>query len=128
MPVKFTTTSRRKDLRDPESQMLYYANAKSIGKADREVISKIIADISTMSVVDTDASISAFLKVVPEQLANGMIVELGDFGSFRLSLSSEASETPEDVTAEKITGARVIFTPGRRFKEVLNNIRYQKEE
>lgn len=22
---------------------------------------------------------------------------------------------------------RVIFTPGRRFKEMLNNIRYQKE-
>ena len=81
---------------------------------------------SVVSSVDTAAVLEAFLNVVPDQLADGRIVELGDFGSFRLSVSSEGTEKPEDFTARHITDVRVIFTPGKRFKGVLNNSEFQK--
>jgi len=71
--------------------------------------------------------LEAFLQVVPEKLAEGNIVELGDCGTFRVSVSSDGQENAEDVTARHITDVRVIFTPGKRFAQVLDDVQFQKE-
>ena len=125
MPVKFNVTPR-KDPRDQNSQPKYYATAKSSGRADTNAIARSINSISTVSSVDTAAVLEAFLTVVPDELADGKIVELGDFGTFRVSVSSEGSELAEHVTARSITDVRVLFLPGKRFKQVLNTTEFQK--
>jgi HU domain fused to wHTH, Ig, or Glycine-rich motif len=43
-------------------------------------------------------------RVIPEELAKGNIVELGDFGSFWLRASSEGAETAEEVRSSQISG------------------------
>lgn len=126
MPVKFTVNPK-KDPRDQNSQPKFYAIAKSSGRSDTHAIAKSINSMSTVSSVDTAAVLEAFLTVVPEKLAEGNIVELGDFGSFRVSLSSEGAAVAEEVTARSITDTRVIFTPGKRFKQVLDTVEFQKE-
>jgi predicted histone-like DNA-binding protein len=126
MPIKFSITPR-KDPRNQESAPKYYATVKSDGRADTNLIARSINSISTVSSVDTAAVLEAFLTVVPEKLAEGRIVELGDFGTFRISVSSEGSEFEGQVTARNITDTRVIFTPGKRFKQVLDTIEFQKE-
>ncbi len=65
--------------------------------------------------------------VVPDQLAEGKIVELGDFGTFRVGISSEGADLAEGVTARSITDVRVLFTPGKRFKQALDTAEFQKE-
>jgi len=83
MTVKFTVVPR-KDPRDPDSQPKFYAMLKSVGRADKDRISALIARMSSMSSTDTIGMLEAFLNVVPDELAEGRIVELGDFGTFRL--------------------------------------------
>jgi len=126
MPVKFSVSQRR-DPRDQTSQPKYYATIKSSGRADTNAIARSINDMSTVSSVDTRAVLEAFLHVVPDKLAEGNIVELGDFGTFRVSVSSAGEEHAEDVSARNITDVRVIFTPGRRFVQVLSTVQFQKE-
>ena len=126
MTVKFTVVPR-KDPRDQNSTPKYYATAKSDGRTDTNGLAKQIARMSTISTADTMAMLEAFLTVVPDQLADGKIVELGEFGTFRVSISSEGAAAAEAVTAASITEARVIFTPGKRFKDVLTTLTYQKE-
>ncbi len=126
MTVKFTVVPR-KDPRDQNSTPKYYATAKSDGRADTNSLAKQIARMSTVSTADTMGMLEAFLTVVPDQLADGKIVELGEFGTFRISISSEGSENADEVTASSVTDARVIFTPGKRFKDVLATLTYQKE-
>ncbi|MFZ5912034.1 MAG: HU family DNA-binding protein [Chloroflexota bacterium] len=126
MTVKFTVVPR-KDPRDPALPPKYYAAAKSSGRADTNEIAKQVTRMSTISSADTMAMLEAFLTIVPDQLAEGKIVELGEFGTFRISLSSQGSEDADAVTAANISEARVIFTPGRRFKDVLATLKYQKE-
>src|ERR1051326_8012898 len=126
MTVKFNVTPR-KDPRDQNSQPKYYAMVKSSGRADTQNIAKSINSMSTVSSVDTAAVLEAFLNVVPDKLAEGNIVELGDFGTFRVSVSSAGEEKAEDVTARNITDVRVLFTPGKRFAQVLDTIQFQKE-
>ena len=126
MPVKFTVNPK-KDPRDQNAAPRYYASVKSSGRSDTNTIARNINSISTVSSVDTAAVIEAFLTVVPDKLAEGNIVELGDFGTFRLSISSEGAEAAEEVTSRSITDRRVIFTPGKRFKQMLDTIEFQKE-
>ncbi|MBI5840454.1 MAG: HU family DNA-binding protein [Chloroflexi bacterium] len=126
MPVKFTV-SPKKDPRNLTAAPKYYATIKSDGRADTIAIAKGINSISTVSNADTLAVLEAFLAVVPEKLADGKIVELGDFGTFRISVSSDGSQTADEVTARSITDTRVIFTPGKRFKQMLETIEFQKE-
>ena len=126
MPVKFTA-SPKKDPRNLESAPKYYAIVKSDGRADTQTVARSINNMSTVSIPNTAAVLEAFLHVVPEKLSDGKIVELGDFGTFRVTVSSEGAEKPEDLTARHITDTRVIFTPGKRFKQLLDTIEFQKE-
>ncbi|NWG07731.1 MAG: HU family DNA-binding protein [Chloroflexi bacterium] len=126
MPVKFSP-SPKKDPRNLEAAPKYYAIVKSDGRADIQTVAKSINSMSTVSEPDTLAVLSAFLHVVPEKLADGKIVELGDFGTFRVTVSSEGADQPDELTARHITDTRVIFTPGRRFKQMLDTIEFQKE-
>jgi predicted histone-like DNA-binding protein len=125
MTVRFNITPR-KDPRNRESQPKYYATIRSNGRVDTRGIAKSINNMSTVSSVDTTAVLEAFLNVVPDQLAEGRIVELGEFGTFRLSVSSEGAEQAEDFTSRSITDVRVLFSPGKRFKQVLNTAEFQK--
>ena len=126
MPVKFKVTPH-KDPRDQHSPPRYYARVKSSGRSDTHAIARRIQRMSTVSSVDTAAVLEAFLSVIPGELAAGQIVELGDFGTFRVSLSSAGEEKAEDVTARTITEVRVLFTPGKRFAQALNDVQFQKE-
>jgi predicted histone-like DNA-binding protein len=126
MPVKFNV-SPRKDPRDQNSQPKYYVTVKSSGRANTHAIARSINNMSTVSSVDTAAVLEAFLQVVPDKLAEGNIVELGDFGTFRVSVSSDGEEKAEDVTARNITDVRVLFSPGKRFVQLLNTVQFQKE-
>ncbi|HXQ36580.1 MAG TPA: HU family DNA-binding protein [Anaerolineales bacterium] len=125
MPVKFNVTPR-KDPRDQASQPKYYATVKSTGRIDNHGIAKSINNMSTVNSVDVAAVLEAFMNVVPDQLAEGKIVELGDFGSFRVSVSSEGAEEAADVNVRSITDVRVLFTPGKRFKKLLNTTEFEK--
>ena len=126
MAVKFSA-SPKKDPRNLEADPKYYAIVKSDGRADTQAVARSINSMSTVSEPDTLAVLSAFLYVVPEKLADGKIVELGDFGTFRVTVSSEGAAQPEELTARHITDTKVIFTPGKRFKQMLDTIEFQKE-
>lgn len=125
MSVKFSVTPR-KDPRDQNSQPKYYATVRSNGRIDTHGVARDINKMSTVSSVDTAAVLEAFMNVVPDQLADGKIVELGDFGTFRVSVSSEGAEMPEAVTTRSITEVRILFQPGKRFKKLINSTEFEK--
>ncbi len=126
MSVKFVVVPRRNP-RAPEDPVKYYAHAKSRGETTVRELANRIAEISTVSSVDTLAAIEAFLKVVPQEVAAGNIVRLGDFGSYNISIKSEGSATAEEVTSTNIKGNAIHFRPGKEFKRVTDAITYEKE-
>jgi len=127
MSVKFSTTPR-KDPRDQSTQPKFYATVKSTARANVPKIAREINKMSTVSPVDTTAVLEAFMNVVPDLLADGNIVDLGDFGTFRVSVSSEGAETPEEVNNRSITAVRILFQPGKRFKKLLSGTEFEKNQ
>jgi len=126
MSVKYRVVERGKP-GDPTAPKKFYPLVKSSGQTTLRELANRIAQISTVSTVDTMAVLEALLQVIPEELADGNIVRLGDFGSFSLRSQSEGSETAEEVSAHNIKRIKVAFRPGRLYKGVLDNIIFEKE-
>lgn len=126
MAIKYKTVAR-KNPGDQTAPPKYYAQAVSSGKTTLRQMAKIISDISTVSSIDTMAALEAFLHTIPQEMADGRIVKLGDFGSFSVTISSEGVENEADFTVSKIKKYSVRFRPGKLFKEAIDNAGYQKE-
>ena len=110
----------------PEAPAKFYASIKSSGRTTLRELSKQIAEISTVSTVDTMAVLEGLLAIIPRQIANGNIVELGDFGTLWMSIRSEGSVTQEEVKAHNIKRVTARFTPGKEFRQVLSNTEFVK--
>jgi len=67
------------------------------------------------------------MDVIPEMLANGQIVVLGDVGRLRVSLSSKGEIGPSDVNASSIRGAKILFRPGNKLQDMLKTLSFKKE-
>ncbi|MDY7042353.1 MAG: HU family DNA-binding protein [Chloroflexota bacterium] len=125
MTVKYTVVPKVNP-QNPEAPRKYYPMVKSTGKTNLRQLAERIAEISTVSSVDVVAVLEAFLNIVPRELAEGNIVKLGDFGSFSLRIRSQGADSEEQVTAHNITKTLTSFRPGKRFKETLDNVSYEK--
>lgn len=125
MSVKFNIMPRRNP-RDPEAPPRYYPVVRSSGHTTQRDLAQKGTQMSTLSAADLAAAMEILLVLIPEELMSGQIVELGDFGSFRLSVKAEGSETPEDVKASNIKGISIHFSPGKAFKEAMNRITFEK--
>jgi predicted histone-like DNA-binding protein len=79
-----------------------------------------------MSQADTMGAIESLLQNIPEYLARGYIVRLGELGSFYLSIQAEGSDSPESVRASKIKKNKIYFRAGKLVKQMLRNIKYEK--
>ncbi|MCB9136250.1 MAG: HU family DNA-binding protein [Anaerolineales bacterium] len=125
MSVKYNVVERGKpgDLLAPKK---YYPSVTASGRRTLRQMANRISQISTMSSTDVMAAIESFLTVIPEELANGNIVELGDFGTFWLKNNSDGEEIPEAVSAKNITNLLPRFTPGKEFKKVMKTVEFEK--
>jgi predicted histone-like DNA-binding protein len=85
-----------------------------------------ISQISTVSSIDTMAVLEALLTIVPQELAAGNIVELGDFGSFWLKANTEGANTAEEVHSVNIASVAPSFRAGKEFKNALNTVKFEK--
>lgn len=125
MSVKYNVVERGKpgDLAAPKK---YYASVTATGRRTLRQFANRIARESTVSTGDTMAVIEMFLALIPLELADGNIVELGDFGSFWVKNSSEGSEIANDVSAKNITNLLPRFNPGKEFKKVMKTVDFEK--
>ena len=104
----------------------YYAQVVSNGDMTTRQLAKQISAISTVSAADTMAVIEAFLEVVPQALADGKIVRLGDFGSFSLTVNSEGAVDALTLSKNQIKKVSVRFRPGKEFTVVTNAVEFTK--
>ena len=104
----------------------FYAQVVSSGDMTTRQLAKQISAISTVSAADTMAVIEAFLEVVPQALADGKIVRLGDFGSFSLAASSTGAADASALTSAAINKVSVKFRAGKEFAKTIAAIDFTK--
>lgn len=125
MAFKFKPVAR-KNPSDLTAAPKYYPSPVYSGNVTLRQLARKIAEISTASSIDTLAVLEAFLLLIPEELIEGRIVKLGDFGSFRMTLRGEGVENEEDVTGSKVKKASVYFRPSTVFSDISSKVKYVK--
>ena len=98
MTIKYNVMPRHNP-RDPEAPKRYYPVVKSSGRTNQRGLARKGVGISTLSAADLAAAMEVLLDLIPQELMAGNIVDLGDFGTFRLSVKAEGADTPEEVKA-----------------------------
>lgn len=125
MGVKYSLMQRINP-RDPAAAKKFYAIAVTDGEMTLRKLAKQISDISTVSPADTLAVLESLVQVMPDHLLDGKIVRLGEFGSFRLSLSSEGAENAADFNKNLIKRVKLLLRPGKTIRDTLKTVTYEK--
>ncbi|MBK6328439.1 MAG: DNA-binding protein [Chloroflexi bacterium] len=125
MPAKYKVVERINPA-DRLAPRKFYPSLQSNGRVGERTLAVEAADRSSMSDADMAAALANMLALIPKHLAMGEIVDLGDFGTFRLSISGEGSDSPDQVTSRNIKKVMVRFTPGPIFKGALSRIVFEK--
>ena len=102
----------------------YYANPVNLGKKTLRDIAHDIAGRSSLTRGDIENVLANFMDCLPHYLRDGFSVQLGEFGTMRLTLSSEGAATGKAFKTETIK-PRVVFTPGRELKSELSVNSYE---
>ena len=125
MSIQFNVVERGNPTR-PDLPKKYYPSLQSSGRVTLQQVAERVANMSTLSTTDIMAAVESFLTIIPEELANGRIVELGDFGNFWLRWTADGAERPEEVRGSQVTRLTPRFNAGKRFKRVLRAVKFEK--
>ena len=125
MPVKYYGVPKR-DPRDLAAPVKYYPVTRCSGRKKLRDLAAYISRISSVNCIDMTGVMEALLFAIPLELADGYIVDLGDFGTFRLVLRGSMAAAGEEVVARDIVKGRVVFKPGKQFKRVLRALDFQR--
>lgn len=99
----------------------YYLAPVYAGEMSLDELAELISNASTVNVADVAAVLKALAKQIPIFLQKGFIIELGDFGRLRLSISTEGKENADELSVNDIIKVRVIFVPSAAIKEKLKS-------
>ena len=99
-------------------EVKFYANPVNVGHKSLDDIARDIAGRSSLTRGDVSNVLYNFIDCLPHYLRDGFSIQLGNFGSMRVTLSSKGSETEKAFKTETIK-PRVVFTPGTELKREL---------
>lgn len=102
----------------------WYANPVNTGKKTLRDIAKDIAGRSSLTRGDIENVLTNFMECLPSYLRDGFSVQLGEFGTMRLTLSSTGAADEKSFKTETIK-PRVTFTPGVELKAALRDNSYE---
>ncbi|HMR16343.1 HU family DNA-binding protein [Mariniflexile maritimum] len=125
MAIKFKAQARKnpQDVNLPEK---YYAAAIADGEVDMDTLAEQISYQCTVTESDCYAVLLSLERNIIDALKQGRIVKLGRLGNFQVGLSSEGRDTELAVDANAITKTRILFRPGKRLRNLLNELIFRK--
>lgn len=109
----------------PAEAKKWFATTVNQGTVSKRELSKEIAGRSSLTQGDISNVIDNLVDELPKYLASGQSVKLGEFGSFRLSVSGEGANSKEEFHTSLVKKVKIVFTPGLALKKELQDIHFE---
>lgn len=126
MTIKYKTIERGQPGVKGGGEKKFYASSMLNGNSDIDELTESIEKISTVSGADIRAVLYALTDIIPNILADGKSVKMGELGNFRVNISSRGVETADEVDVTCIKRSKIIFVPGRKLKSMLHSLKFRK--
>ncbi|MFA6701735.1 MAG: HU family DNA-binding protein [Dysgonamonadaceae bacterium] len=111
---------------EPQADRKWYASPVKTGTINNYQLSKQIAGHSSLTRGDVVNVIENIIDEIPKYLMEGYSVNLENFGTMRLSFSSQGVNSPDEFTKDHIKSVRLVFTPSPEFKRSLKIASFEK--
>ena len=115
---------KRQDPRKKDDPGKWYGNPVNVGTKTIADIAENISGRSSLTRGDILNVLSNCLDEVPKFLRDGFSVQLDELGTMRISFSSKGAAAKKDFNTATLK-PRIIFTPSVRFKQMLQNARFE---
>ena len=129
MSVKFIKVQRKVLAGEDVGKTKTYARVISSNRTKISQLCKLVSARASISGADVKAVFDSLIFAVEYELCQGNIIELGELGTFRLSISSEGvEEDPENnikLKSHHIKKARVLFTPSTSLLHAIADAEYE---
>ena len=112
---------------DANAPKKWYASPVKTGAVTQKNLATQISGRSSLTAGDVANVLQNLVELLPQELIKGNSVQLGDFGTFRISFSSEGVDNEKDFNIDKIKGIKVLFTPSSDFKKIFSDMKFEKE-
>ncbi|MDH6306118.1 putative histone-like DNA-binding protein [Parabacteroides sp. PF5-5] len=128
MALKFRTVERKINIGGDAGKVKTFAVAKSGGYCDMEKLCDLVSARCAMSSADVKAILDSLNWVMHVELRSGNIVQLGEFGNFRLTIRSTGAENKKDFNASYIKNAHIVFSPGASLRQTKARVNFEQEK
>lgn len=128
MALRFRVVKRKVLAGADKDAVKNYAVAKTSGITGLDKMCRLISSRSTVSSADVKAVLDSLNWALDLELGAGNVVQLGELGNFRLSLSSTGTATEEEFDATKIRKARIVFHPGAALRTTRSTVTFVPED
>lgn len=109
-------------------ELKYRAVSISRGYTDLDTLAEMVSDQTSMTKADCYGVLIALEYNIIHELQDGRIVQLGNIGSFQVSVSSNTTNTKKEFRSSNIKSAKIIYRPGKGFKYMLKNLSFKLEK
>ena len=106
----------------------YYPAAACIAEIGINQLAEEISESTTLTATDILGVINSLLRIIPKYLMLGYKVRLDTFGAFKFGLKTNCKgyNTAKEVTANDITGLKILFLADSMMKARLQKPQYTK--
>lgn len=118
MPVGYRVVPKR-DLGDLEAKPKHYPVAVCTGRTGARELAERVARLSNVFTADSLGVQEALPVVIPDELAQGRIVDLGELGAFRPTVRASREATAEAAGQYNLLGVQVQQHAGSEVREAL---------
>lgn len=123
MTIKLRKISRT--LPSNPSQSKWYLTQKSDGSVNIKDIAGEIVQRSALSLGDVQSVLSNLVQIMPTFLKLGQSIRLEGFGTFRVTISSEGVDTPEELSTRQVKKVQISFLPSVELKQSLATVSFE---
>lgn len=115
---------KRHNPQDMDAPMKWYPVQNSTGQVDETRVAELIADETTLNPAEALMAIRQLRKVTQRLLLDGHSVQLGNWGSFSVTLHTHGAETRETLTARNVDSVNIDFQAGTDLKTAMQKAEF----
>lgn len=112
-----------------EGAKLYYPQLMDNGRVSFDKLCDEVAEQSALTSGDVKNAVDRLVHCIAGHLADGQSVDVGDLGSFRISLRSSGSESAKDYSVNTMMRTpNIVFTPGVKLRKMRKEAKFERFE
>ena len=125
MSIHYVVQPRKNPLL-PGTDPKYYPVSKSLKPLDRAFLIRDMVTNTSLTYEEAASGIDYLFKAIPKYLSLGFTVQIGKMGYFRITFKTQGSDTPEEVSPDKIRRKKLVFVFGKEIRKTVNDFLVEK--